>query len=129
MSVAEWDGSLSIGIAKIDLHNQQLYSVLGNLYNGIDVKSNYETEQRLSELLDSYTFHVACEEIWMSRSKSNFTTNHHTDHTRIKEIIAEIIIRHKDNKASVREMIINLINSFIQHIKKYDVEYAYPIGD
>lgn len=129
MSVAEWDSSLSIGIPKIDLHNQQLFFVLGNLYRDIDVQSEYETAQKLSELLDTYTFHIACEEIWMSRSKSNFTTSHHADHTRIKEILCEMMMSNKNNKEPVSVMISSLVNMLTEHIKKFDVEYAQPTGD
>lgn len=128
MPVAEWDDSLSIGIPKIDLHNQQLFTVLHNLYGRIELQSEYETAQKLAELLDTYTFHIACEEIWMSRSKCEITANHHLDHTRIKQIISEAM-GNKNDKASVSLVIAKLTHSFFEHIKEYDVEYARPLGE
>lgn len=129
MFVIEWDDSLSIGIYKIDNHNKHVLNLSNALHQKLNMLSDVGIANMLVELLEFYTFYIACEEIWMSHSKYDLIKEHEKDHARIKQILSDITTNFKNDKTSPPTSIIYFTQQLIEHIKQHDVEYANFVHD
>jgi len=125
MATIKWRKNLSVGIMRIDLHNQHLLRLLHGLHEALrkgcdkaDLKFDF------AELVDYSVFHFACEEIWMSRTHYRQVMEHEEDH---KRIILRLCKLYKDLQngcdLTLRELS-TLITLLIIHFKEFDASFG-----
>jgi hemerythrin len=132
MTIIGWDNSFSVGVRKIDQHNQLLLELINNLY--IELVKHPQKEQTkldFHHLLDYIFFHFACEEIWMHQTKDKFVTynhnQHQVEHKQLCQRLLEIHAAYQYNHIIGRRQIPLLAKSILAHIKLHDSAYAHFI--
>lgn len=125
MTALEWDDSFSVGIRKVDLHNQYLFKLLSGLHNGLIKQSEARViKSGFTELSDYLVYHFACEEIWMIHSNYSPTAEHYEEHKQLKLMLADVCNSFMKYNSSVEVKLSSLIKLFATHIKTSDICYG-----
>jgi hemerythrin-like metal-binding protein len=125
MAALEWNDSFSIGVLKVDQHNQHLFELLSSLHKGLTEHSDARIiKHGFEDLSDYIIYHFACEEIWMVRSKFSLVTEHSEQHNRLRLMFFDTYNQFKHGNISGAIAISSLIKLVIAHIEKCDTSYG-----
>jgi hemerythrin len=125
MTAFEWDDSFSIGVRKVDQHNQHLFELLGSLHKGLTEHSDIEIiKDGFEDLADYIVYHFACEEIWMMHTNYSSVTEHMEQHNQLRLMFFDTYNQFKHGNILGAIEICSLIKMVIAHIKKCDTSYG-----
>ena len=130
MPIREWEDAYSLGIEQIDKHHQHLLVLLNATYDMLFGHGyKVEIEKLIDELIDYATYHFAAEEQLMSRTNYVDMVEHVKQHEHFIQLITTYHQEFTDGRKTLSlELVVFLMDWFLEHITKSDRAFADAIG-
>jgi hemerythrin len=126
MSLFTWRPEYSVNKASLDIHHQQMFSILNSVYE--NVMNSREVEcvlPKIDELSSYMKYHFLEEEQYMREKGFTGIDDHIVEHRKFTHTIESLRNRYHDNDLDVaKELIIVLGDWLLHHVLKEDKKYS-----
>lgn len=125
----EWKDSYSVSVKALDDQHRAFIEILNKLYETI--KTNKEDEVHdITETLIKYTdIHFKTEEKYFDQFKYEGSSEHKTEHRKLKTKVAEFQKRDEDYLKVAFELADFLENWLVEHLDEMDKKYTKCFND
>ena len=126
MGVIEWDESYSVGVKELDEQHQQLFRMLDDLLESVDMSVGSQTVSDVLMGLREYALvHFETEEKYMSECEYPDLENHKWTHEQFRKKVDDLC----SGKAALPEQVLEDMLHFLyewltNHILSCDKKYA-----
>ena len=121
-----WNSSFSVGNAEMDAQHKQLFHILQDMYNYLQVKDSIESIHKcMAELKNYAVHHLSEEEELMKKVEYPDFANHKAMHDRMTKKIIEFEKSLESHGHFVAYDIIQFVSNWlIHHIREEDTKYG-----
>lgn len=128
MPILQWDNALNIGLPSIDEQHRQLVAMLNRLYDAMQDGAAQSELRELLAGLGAYTAqHFTDEEVHMRSVGFAGLEEHHREHERLKQRVADYQQRIQNDDAAITEEIMDFLCDWLMdHIQ--DMDQRIPAG-
>ena len=125
MNIPGWDKKYEIGVDEIDFQHQYFLKLINRFYKKINEGlPNELVSSHLNELFLYTQFHFCSEENLMKLYGYPDFENHQKEHINIVQVLSNKIGLFELNELSGNEIVLFLIDWFLEHTIKEDVKLA-----
>lgn len=129
MPTLEWSDSFSIGVRQIDKHNENLVEVMRKTKEVLATNpSPFRVDTAVDEMISYIFYHLATEEIWMSRNKFPKLRAHIDEHLRYTASVVSLQGSLKAGVITAMEMLGCVYNMFVSHVLSVDMKYGHYLA-
>jgi hemerythrin len=121
----QWDSSLSVGVAEIDLQHQRLVKMINELNDAMRVGKSREILGKIVSGLISYVqIHFTTEEKYFDQFKYPETDRHKQEHTTFSATVDDFAKKFKTGQLGISIELMNFLSDWLgKHIKGSDKKY------
>ena len=125
-NVLEWDASFSVGVEKYDNTHKELFCMINDLADAMQLQKSKEAVGRVLNGLAEYTTsHFADEERSFSQTQYPEEALHKALHNKLLDQVAELIGRFVAGEPLIAQDVINFLQDWlVNHIKGADKRYT-----
>lgn len=125
MKQIDWREDYSVGDEKIDRHNRHLVELMKQAQEVLlEAPRHIAGSNLIDEFVDYLFYHFASEEVWMRRRRLPQLSRHVEDHLRCTAVIVEKTKRYHAGAISPLEMLSEIFDTVISHVRSFDAAYA-----
>ncbi|MCP3943643.1 MAG: hemerythrin family protein [Desulfobacteraceae bacterium] len=126
MALINWNDSLSVNVAEIDLQHQKLISMINDLHDAMKIRKAKEVLGKIiDELLDYTVTHFSVEEKYFAQFNYPETASHKKEHTAFVDKIKDVKKGFDEERLMISMDIMNFLKSWLEnHIKGTDKKYS-----
>ena len=132
MPLAQWDPTLSVGVAVLDRDHRALLNMLNELFDAMKQGQEAELLPQLFLRLHEYiSTHFVREEAMMAQCGYPDLAAHHSEHLHLATRVSELSQRYQEGKSSDinLELLVLFKTWLMSHIRVSDYQYkAYLVG-
>lgn len=122
----QWDSSLSVNVAEIDLQHQKLVKMINELNDAMRVgKSKDVLGKIVSGLLSYVGIHFSTEEKYFAQFKYPETDEHKKEHTAFSVKVDDFAQKFKKGQLGLSIELMDFLSEWLgKHIKGIDKKYS-----
>jgi hemerythrin len=122
MALIEWKSEFSLGVPQVDTEHKDLIDLINRLHQAAQSREHNATiVDFLEKLYAGAARHFAHEELMMQARRYTAYEAHRTDHQRLLNEVATMIVEYKDGALNnTEDMATRLYDWFCIHFKSYD---------
>lgn len=122
----QWDSSLSVSVAEIDLQHQRLVRMINELNDAMRVGKSREMLGKIVSGLISYVqVHFTTEEKYFDQFKYPETDHHKQEHKTFSTTVDDFAKKFKAGQLGISIELMNFLSDWLgKHIKGSDKKYS-----